>query len=217
MKEDKETRQRLMECAKAEFFEKGYMKASLRNICKNAGVTTGAMYFFFKDKNDLLIATVWKPIQVVKEAMLIHYEEEKEFLSEHRLIDMDYTEDFEVAVQIIDMMYAHREEFIIALTKSQGSSVEGVLDEFISITEKHYRHLANMISKAKGIPKIHDYTVHWVSHTQINAFIHVLTHIPNREDALIFLKETILYLMGGWCSIFDLPIPTMEGNKENKE
>ena len=52
--ENKETRQHLLECAKREFLEKGYMKASLRNICKEAGVTTGALYFFFKDKEDLL-------------------------------------------------------------------------------------------------------------------------------------------------------------------
>ena len=44
--ENKETRQHLLECAKREFLEKGYMKASLRNICKEAGVTTGALYFF---------------------------------------------------------------------------------------------------------------------------------------------------------------------------
>ena len=37
------------------------MKASLRNICKEAGVTTGALYFFFKDKEDLFAALVEKP------------------------------------------------------------------------------------------------------------------------------------------------------------
>ena len=48
MKEDKETRNNLLQSARKEFTEKGYMKASLRTICKNAGVTTGALYFFFK-------------------------------------------------------------------------------------------------------------------------------------------------------------------------
>lgn len=46
-KEDKKkTRQKLLEQAKVEFAEKGFMKASLRTICTNAGVTTGALYFF---------------------------------------------------------------------------------------------------------------------------------------------------------------------------
>ena len=39
--------------AKEEFMEKGYNKASLRSICSKAGITTGALYFFFENKEDL--------------------------------------------------------------------------------------------------------------------------------------------------------------------
>ena len=49
MNDEKETRKKLQESAMQEFLEKGFMKASLRSICKNAGVTTGALYFFFQD------------------------------------------------------------------------------------------------------------------------------------------------------------------------
>lgn len=42
---EKETKKKLLESAKKEFLEKGYMHASLRNICKNAGVTTGHCIF----------------------------------------------------------------------------------------------------------------------------------------------------------------------------
>ncbi|MDE5680036.1 MAG: TetR/AcrR family transcriptional regulator, partial [Lachnospiraceae bacterium] len=45
MKEERETKENLIASAKAEFMEKGYVKASLRKICANAGVTTGALYF----------------------------------------------------------------------------------------------------------------------------------------------------------------------------
>ena len=62
MKNDKETRQKLLVSAKKEFMEKGYVKASLRNICKNAGVTTGALYFFFKDKEDLFGNLIREPL-----------------------------------------------------------------------------------------------------------------------------------------------------------
>ena len=43
MSDEKATREKLMEYARQEFLEKGYMKASLRSICKKAGVTTGAL------------------------------------------------------------------------------------------------------------------------------------------------------------------------------
>ena len=65
MDNEKETKKRLQECAMKEFSEKGYMKASLRNICKEAGVTTGALYFFFKDKEDLFASLVDEPIRLL--------------------------------------------------------------------------------------------------------------------------------------------------------
>ena len=58
MKEErrKQTEQKLIECGEREFLEKGYAKANLREICKSAGVTTGAFYFSFENKEALLAA-----------------------------------------------------------------------------------------------------------------------------------------------------------------
>ena len=59
MKNDTEYKKRevLIEAAKKEFLEKGYNKASLRTICSKAGVTTGALYFFFENKAELFAIT----------------------------------------------------------------------------------------------------------------------------------------------------------------
>lgn len=40
--------------AKKEFLDKGFQMASLRNIVKNAGVTTGAFYGYYKSKGSYL-------------------------------------------------------------------------------------------------------------------------------------------------------------------
>ena len=61
---DYEKRELLISAAKEEFLEKGYNKASLRSICAKAGVTTGALYFFFENKADLFSAIVDGPSQV---------------------------------------------------------------------------------------------------------------------------------------------------------
>ena len=61
-----------------EFLEKGFMKASLRSICKKAGVTTGALYFFFEDKDDLFASLVQEPLAGVREAMERHFLGEKQ-------------------------------------------------------------------------------------------------------------------------------------------
>ena len=41
-----------------EFLEKGYKSASLRNIVKTAGVTTGAFYGYYDSKEELFEALV---------------------------------------------------------------------------------------------------------------------------------------------------------------
>ncbi len=58
---------RLMDSARAEFLEKGYEKASLRTICRNADVTTGALYFFFRNKADLFDSIVAETAQRMME------------------------------------------------------------------------------------------------------------------------------------------------------
>jgi len=52
----KQTEQKLIRSGRAEFLKKGYVKASLRDICKAAGVTTGAFYFSFESKEALMTA-----------------------------------------------------------------------------------------------------------------------------------------------------------------
>lgn len=73
MGDELETREKLLESAMAEFSENGYMKASLRKICADAGVTTGALYFFFKNKNDLFKAIVDKPLKELCRLLTEHY------------------------------------------------------------------------------------------------------------------------------------------------
>lgn len=77
---DNETRQKLIDSAKKEFFENGFAKASLRKICTNAGVTTGALYFFFKNKDDLFSAIVAPPLLKLKEMLIKHNREDEEYL-----------------------------------------------------------------------------------------------------------------------------------------
>ena len=71
-----ETKERLLACAKKEFVEKGYAKASLRAICREAGVTTGALYFFFQDKDDLFCSLVSHVLIRVRELIAAHRETE---------------------------------------------------------------------------------------------------------------------------------------------
>lgn len=53
-----DTRTRILNEAYSEFLFQGYKRADLRAIVKRAGVTKGALYYYFKSKEDLASAVV---------------------------------------------------------------------------------------------------------------------------------------------------------------
>ena len=74
----KQTEQKLIESGKAEFLKKGYAKANLRDLCKTAGVRSGAFYFSFAYK-EALLAAMLDPVIADYERICIlfgHIEEE---------------------------------------------------------------------------------------------------------------------------------------------
>jgi AcrR family transcriptional regulator len=58
-------KQAILDAATTVFAEKGYAKASVRQIAAAAGVTTGALYYYYKDKADLLVDVMNQHIHYV--------------------------------------------------------------------------------------------------------------------------------------------------------
>lgn len=202
MSNDKETKSKLLLSARKEFMEKGYNKASLRNICKNAGVTTGALYFFFKDKEDLFAAIVEEPLNKLHGLMMQHYNGEKEDLENLGEYE-NFENDDEAALSTIHFMYKYYDEFQLLLTKSQGSRFENCIDDFVEISEKLYKMFADMVSEKTGSSKIDDYMIHLVVHMQIDAFVHLLTHEESEEAAVEHMKYIVKFLTSGWFGMFN--------------
>ena len=202
MKDDKETKRKLLASAKTEFMEKGYMQASLRSICRNAGVTTGALYFFFEDKEDLFASLVEAPMRKLYELMAKHYSEEMKELNVEQLKKQDFSEDIDTTKQIVHCLYEYYDEFQLVLTKGQGSRFSQSVDQFVEITEKHYRGLADRMSDQMGSPKVEDYMIHWFSHMQIDAFVHLLTHENSEREALKHIESMVRCMICGWMSMF---------------
>ena len=60
------TLENIHRAAKAEFLEKGYKDASLRNIVKSVGMTTGAFYGYYKSKEELFEAIVGEHYEYIR-------------------------------------------------------------------------------------------------------------------------------------------------------
>ena len=111
----KQTEQKLIRSGRAEFLKKGYVKASLRDICKAAGVTTGAFYFSFESKEALMTA--------ILDPVIADYEHMCAELAQREEEDPGTADDNER--QIMEYLSEHRAEAIILMDRSEGSRYEG--------------------------------------------------------------------------------------------
>ncbi len=202
MAHDKETRELLLESAKAEFMEKGYNKASLRTICANAGVTTGALYFFFKDKADLFRAIVGKPVDGIFEIMQAHFDEDEDIVAS-AAADADpdeYIDDHsEIAQLLIHHIYSNYDAAILVLTKSQGSEYENIVDRIVEITENKSIEMMDKISAKTGKKqKLNKYMLHLVIHIVVDSFVQLVIHEKDEKKALKSIKKVFRMTMHNW-------------------
>ena len=203
MDNNKETKERLIESALAEFSARGYTKASLRKICADAGVTTGALYFFFKDKEDLFAAIVEQPFNELKSLLLGHFTSEKEMSLSEMYAHIEGGHD-ELSAALIHQLYANYDAFMLLLTKSQGTRFECCVDEMVDMTDKTYRAMAEIMVRQLPNKHINSYMLHWLSHMIIDAFIHLLTHEPNEKNAVGIMTRIMNFYVSSWVKlVFD--------------
>lgn len=217
MKQNRQTKEKLLLAAKEEFLEKGYMKASLRSICKKAGVTTGAMYFFFEDKEDLFGALVEGPLKEIYGIMKAHYEAEDDICAgldyskpedvRRILLTLHSGEDHLAMLEATEYLYRFREEFLLLLTKAQGSKYESCIDMFVELSEKHYRRMAEIMDSFFGGKKtdritLDENTLHCLVHLQMETFIHPLTHGLSLEQAKVQMTAMVKFLTSGWYGLW---------------
>ena len=204
MGNDNETKRKLLESAKAEFLEKGYMKASLRNICSNAGVTTGALYFFFKDKQELFESLVKDIADGLIFIIKQHYAAEMLMIGADndedikRIGQNQYSDDLTVSKMIIHYMYDNRNEFRLLIEKSEGSGFEGYLDNIVNITQQHVKTYMVEVTKKTGIERYGDVIIHLVSHIYIDMFVYIFEHVDTEEEAIKNMEDIIRFIKHDW-------------------
>jgi len=198
MKTDLETRERLLVNAKTEFIEKGYLQASLRNICKNAQVTTGALYFFFENKEDLFSSLVEVPLKELQGIIRQYFDRERAQIDGYIREKNGYAVHYEIAKEVLHCLYQNYDAFFLLVTRSQGSRFEHFTDEIVEMMEKHYRTMADEIALQRESVRLDDYMIHWLTHTKVDFYIHMITHEKSEQMAVKHMESIIKCMAAGW-------------------
>lgn len=128
------THELILKSAMESFLENGFRGASIRNICKDAGVTNGAFYAHFNSKDELFSALVSEKLRVFNDT----YQELSEMNIESaedvvRIFEMSYGS----IETLIHYVYAERDVFKLILECSGGSSYESFVADLIDEESKN--------------------------------------------------------------------------------
>ncbi|MDE7178437.1 MAG: TetR/AcrR family transcriptional regulator [Lachnospiraceae bacterium] len=197
MKVEQGTRELLIGSAKKEFSEKGYMKASLRKICSEAGVTTGSLYFFFNDKEELFGALVDEPINGLFGLLYRHFNEEDEILAQAAAYAYTDGEHGGFPEELIRHLYDHYDAFILLIKKSQGSRYGDFLDDVTMFLEKRYFTFMSDYAKEQHMPAPNAFFVHFIIHIAVDSLVQLLLHEKDVEKAVGTQKKLMDFIVNG--------------------
>lgn len=201
---DRETLNKIHEAAEKEFLEKGFKDASLRNIVKTVGVTTGAFYGYYKSKEELYEDLVGP----VAEYYLNRFQESLETFSslspEKQKETMgNYSENF--AVEGITFAYENVSRMKLLLTASAGTKYENFVHELVELEiESTHRFMECMEDAGMSRMKINPHFEHIITSGMYNSMFELVIHEVPYEEALECAKAICRFYGAGWSACMGL-------------
>ena len=120
----------IIKSAISEFLKFGYKKASLRNIAKGAGLTTGAFYNYFESKLDLFEVLV----APYEKYYLDHCAQVREMLETASVFSAGAVlqeAGYQRARDIHYYIYDHYDNYMLLLNSSEGTDHENFIERLI--------------------------------------------------------------------------------------
>ena len=187
----------LLEAAKKEFTTKGYTKASLRNICAKAGVTTGALYFFFENKAELFAAIVDPPLNELKGLINKYFIEDAKRISSAASLDDLEGGHSDASILFTKCIYKNRDVFELLLKRSENTVYENTLDDFSNLIESM---IPSIVSKVPGYT-YDPFMLQFMAHLTVDSYINVIKREPSERKAAEKLRKITRYLVRGWVKL----------------
>ncbi|WP_311148664.1 TetR/AcrR family transcriptional regulator [Dialister invisus] len=203
MGKSEDTKQLILDTAKEEFLEKGYNDASVRNIAKRAGLTTGAIFRYFDDKESLFAALV-KP---VADYMLAAYQDGDQrgfdLLSDGQHYDM-WDVSKEVLDSLVNFIFENSDTFSLLINKSAGSNYENFVDEIVEEeTKQTYKFMQEMKERGYKCQMLNPDEIHVLISAQYYAFFEIVRHGMKKTVAIDKVYLIADFFSYAWKKYFE--------------
>ncbi len=120
---------KLLKSARDEFMKHGFIKADLKTICDNAGVTTGAVYKRYKGKEELFKAVVEDTMGILNGFISSRTDIDLSVMTDEEISDM-WNMNEKGMLEMFRMLWKIRKDFVLLLERSAGTSYENFRHDF---------------------------------------------------------------------------------------
>ncbi len=196
-----DTLEKIQQAALEEFSEKGFLGASLRQIVKNAGVTTGAFYGYFSSK-EALFASLVEPHAA---ALMGRFMEAQtcfaELPEEEQPAHMGESSGRYVE-WMVDYICQHREPVKLLLCRAEGTSYEHFVHNMVEVeVESTLRYMEVLRRLGKDIPPLSRSLCHIIASGMFNGLFEIVIHDMPREQAFQDVAQFRSFYTAGWLEL----------------
>lgn len=189
--------------AKAEFLEKGFKSASLRNIVKTAGVTTGAFYGYYKSKEELFDTLVREQYIVIMGKYKEAQESFKELPPRQQSAQVGEISG-DCMEWMVEYVYEHFEECKLLICCSEGTQYENMVHEMVEIEVQSTHDFINVL-KGMGqeapVMEMEPELEHMLVSGMFSAFFEMVVHDMPKEKAIKYIRQLKVFYTAGWKAI----------------
>ncbi len=202
--EESNTLQKIHRAGKKEFLEKGFKSASLRSIVKEAGVTTGAFYGYYKSKEALFDAIVGEAADALMERYRSAQSTFAELPAEEQPENMGKISGA-CMEWMVGHIYDHKDEFRLLICCSEGTKYENMIHEMVEIETKATHDFMNVLrSLGYNVKYIDPQLEHIIISGMFTGFFEMIVHDMPQERAMEYIKELQAFHTAGWSEIMGL-------------
>ena len=195
---DRSTLDSILEVAKSEFLVHGYRAVGLREIVKKAGVTTGAFYGYFKNKEELFSALVEKEYNHLLEIYRTMIEGFGSLPMEEQIRNLDVHAKA-LLTSLSEYIFQHRDAFKLILCSSEGTEYSNLIHELAKLDSDATRELLDLSEM-----KINSKLEHMLISGMFATFFELIIHDVSEEEAEEYIAQMLSFYVGGWQNILGM-------------
>ena len=195
------TLEKIQDAAMEEFLDKGFLGASLRQIVKSAGVTTGAFYGYFSSK-EALIASIVEPHAAALMGRYMETQTAFADLPEEEQPSHMGKESSDYLHWMVDYICRNREPVKLLLCRSEGTGYEHFIHNMVEVEVEYTLKYMDVLRRLdQNVPELDRPMCHIIASGMFNGIFEIVIHDMPQDKSMRYVDQLRDFYTAGWLKL----------------